>query len=389
MAFGMDYEKILRRHVLEEELRGGTDAVKDADLKLTAPPIKPQNRTNTTKLWWDAIMNDRSVAAAGLVRQRNVDVDARDGCGRTALWHYAWRGDDTGLRHLLDLGADASVVDGDGDGPLAAVARRGEARCIECVEVLLRRGAPTDTRNDDGRTALWHASNYGRTKVVDALLRGGADANAGDRNRATPVHAACAAGRVACARLLIQNGGDARRLDGDGRSCLHAACKSGDIEIVAAMLDAPVDIDGRDALGQTALWQACRDGFEDVCALLLKRGASPEIAAHSGRLPREIAELHGHAAVIATLDEPATPPARVFRARMLRCWDATSPFIINFRFGAHSRVPIGHSKLNMKGVVRHFGSKGRVSGIDLSRPRRGQGFVPRNRGSKPWSRRGL
>ena len=45
--------------------------------------------------------------------------------------------------------------------------------------------------------------------------------------------------------------------------------------------------------------------------MLLKRGASPEIAAHSGRLPREIAELHGHAAVIATLDEPATPPARV------------------------------------------------------------------------------
>ena len=66
MAFGMDYEKILRRHVLEEELRGGTDAVKDADLKLTAPPVKPQNKTNTTKLWWDAIMNDRSVAAAAL-----------------------------------------------------------------------------------------------------------------------------------------------------------------------------------------------------------------------------------------------------------------------------------------------------------------------------------
>ena len=109
MAFGMDYEKILRRHVLAEELRGGTDAVKDADLKLTAPPIKPQNKTNIIKLWWDAIMNDRSVAAAALVRQRNVDVDARDGCGRTALWHYAWRGDDTGLKHLLDLGAAPSV----------------------------------------------------------------------------------------------------------------------------------------------------------------------------------------------------------------------------------------------------------------------------------------
>ena len=109
---------------------------------------------------------------------------------------------------------------------------------------------------------------------------------------------------MACARLLIRNGGDARRLDGDGRSCLHAACKSGDVTCVAAMLDAPVDIDGRDALGQTALWQACRDGFADVCALLLERGASPDVAAHSGRLPREIAELHGHAAVIATFDAP-------------------------------------------------------------------------------------
>ena len=94
MAFGMDYEKILRRHVLEEELRGGTDAVKDADLKLTAPPIKPQNRTNTTKLWWDAIMNDRSVAAAALVRQRNVDVDARAAAAAPRSGTTAWRGDD-------------------------------------------------------------------------------------------------------------------------------------------------------------------------------------------------------------------------------------------------------------------------------------------------------
>ena len=173
MAFGMDYEKILRRHVLEEELRGGTDAVKDADLKLTAPPIKPQNRTNTTKLWWDAIMNDRSVAAAGLVRQRNVDVDARDGCGRTALWHYAWRGDDTGLRHLLDLGADASVVDGDGDGPLAAVARRGEARCIECVEVLLRRAdGHAERRRADGALARVKLRSYEGGRRVATRRRG-------------------------------------------------------------------------------------------------------------------------------------------------------------------------------------------------------------------------
>ena len=80
------------------------------------------------------------------------------------------------------------------------------------------------------------------------------------------------------------------------------------------MLDGPVDIDGRDALGQTALWQACRDGFADVCALLLERGASPDVAAHSGRLPREIAELHGHAAVIAIFDEPDAPPVRVQEA---------------------------------------------------------------------------
>ena len=45
--------------------------------------------------------------------------------------------------------------------------------------------------------------------------------------------------------------------------------------------------------------------------MLLTRGASPDVAAHSGRLPREIAELHGHAAVIATFDAPVAAPARV------------------------------------------------------------------------------
>ena len=216
MAFGMDYEKILRRHVLEEELRGGTDAVKDADLKLTAPPIKPQNKTNTTKLWWDAIMNDRSVAAAALVRQRNVDVDARDGCGRTALWHYAWRGDDTGLKHLLDLGADPSVLDGDGDGPLAAVARRGEARCVDCVEILLKHNAPTDARNDDGRTALWRACFSDHPDCARALIDAGAAVDGWATNGGkTALILACEAGHPECAHALIGAGAAVDKVDID------------------------------------------------------------------------------------------------------------------------------------------------------------------------------
>lgn len=304
----MDYERVLVRHELEEKLRGGSTEARDV----------PAPHHDASKQFWAAVLEDRPTMALALVRRNHVDVNDRDGCGRTALWHCAWHGRDAFLGVLLELGADAAVCDGDGDGPLAAAARRGEA---DSIGVLLKHGCPRNSKNDDGRTALWHAASYGRTASLHALLRGGADANAADRIGGTPLHAACSAGRLACARALLESGADARRRDGDGRTCLHAACQRGDVACVQAIVDAlePTALNDRDALGQTALWLAARDGSEDICAALLERGADSGIAANSGRLPREIAELYGHEDVVdivdgrvddgaAVADAPESPP---------------------------------------------------------------------------------
>ena len=66
-----------------------------------------------------------------------------------------------------------------------------------------------------------------------------------------------------------------------------------------------------------------------------------------------------------------------------------SPFKINLRFGARSRSGKTNLKFILKGVVRHLGSKSRVSGLQLDRPRQDQGFVPRSGGRSSGPGAGL
>ena len=109
------------------------------------------------------------------------------------------------------------------------------------------------------------------------------------------------------------------------------------------MLDAPVDIDGRDALGQTALWQACRDGFEDVAPCYRSAALLPN--GRTRAAPREIAELHGHAAVIATFDEAGHAPRASRPSRRLRRRAARRP-------GAGPLLRLGPRRALESGFVR-------------------------------------
>src|SRR5262245_29593696 len=87
----------------------------------------------------DAVMNGNKAAVRSLV-QRNVDVNAPQPDGATAL-HWAVYRDDS-----------------------------------EIANLLIRSGAKVDARNQDGITPLAMASLYGNVALIDKLLEAGADA---------------------------------------------------------------------------------------------------------------------------------------------------------------------------------------------------------------------
>lgn len=96
-----------------------------------------------------------------LVRS-SANVTAVDSRGMSAM-HQAAHGEggnQTAIRTLLELGADADPSDNDGDTPLMLAAANGET---ECVRLLLRAGASPARTNKEGRSALDAATAHLRS----------------------------------------------------------------------------------------------------------------------------------------------------------------------------------------------------------------------------------
>ena len=73
------------------------------------------------------------------------------------------------------------------------------------VEELLKQGVDNvDTKDSDGRTALWTASFDGHSDVVELLLSHGADTEVRDEDGDTALHVACYKGHLNVVKCLIQ-----------------------------------------------------------------------------------------------------------------------------------------------------------------------------------------
>ena len=100
---------------------------------------------------------------------------------------------------LLQAGADAGVINNEGNTALTLAAERD---LVALIPALVKGGADVNARGRDG-TALGAAAEKGKTEVVKALLDAKADPNAGDRNNQTPLMRAAQRDRVDVVVLLL------------------------------------------------------------------------------------------------------------------------------------------------------------------------------------------
>lgn len=132
-----------------------------------------------------------------LLAAPDVDLDAANPAGETALMLAALQGHADLLRRLADRGA--SMV-----GPTGWTALHYAASSLEPegVAVLLTRGAAIDAQAPNGNTPLMMAARYGDERNVDLLLARRANVHLLNRNGSSAVEMAQAAGRDALARRL-------------------------------------------------------------------------------------------------------------------------------------------------------------------------------------------
>lgn len=229
--------------------------------------------------------------------------------GSTALMHAAAHGHHEVVKLLVAAGADARLVDRDGQSPLVHAANSGSTRSVATLleagnadpndvvgvagggtpvpllvhamasgaeslsELLIKAGASVNAAGG-GVAPLLLAAQAGSTKLLTQLLARGADVTAASEAGVTPLMILAAAGHVRGVKLLLEAAKappsppelllqvvDATTEN--GTAALHTAARQAHVKVVSELLAAGASVAMRDLGGQSALG-AAYDGLQAV-----------------------------------------------------------------------------------------------------------------------------
>ena len=268
-----------------------------------------------------AMMGD-SLAVACLL-DLELDINARDAQGCTALLRACGGGHAEVVDLLLGRGADSAIAANTGATPLSAAI---SMRQRDIVVRLLAAGAnPTQTL-PGGITPLMLACALGFPELADALLSSGAEVASCDEQSLTALHCAAMyafqARDATRARQLIdavlsagaapdaatETGHTPLLLALGGRAEPGAPSRE-DVVLAAVdrLLSAGASLDARDNRGFGPLHLAALHGLSQAVRRLLAAGANPDQRDYYNRPPREIALLRGFVDIAAEFDAPKSP----------------------------------------------------------------------------------
>lgn len=216
-------------------------------------------------------------------------IDAAAGTLEEQLISAVEAGDAALVGQLLAAGADPHVLDSAGNAPLAIAA--GEGR-LETVQLLLDAGADVDGTFSDNQgenvTGLLRAAANDYIGVVRLLIDHGANVNKAETlYDRTALHGASWYNNAEIVEILLENGADpnVHSTWGSGETPLHFAVRNGSVEAAQVLIANGAEVDIQTDLNISAMMAAIRDearGLPEIVALLLEKGADPDLQDYNG-----------------------------------------------------------------------------------------------------------
>ena len=268
----------------------------------------------------DAVRQGDHEAVRSLLAE-NVDVDAAQGDGATALAWAAHRNDPGAVEMLLGAGANPDAANDYGVTPLSLACTNGNA---PIVGKLLEAGADPNLAQLSGETPLMTCARAGNLEAVQAILsRDGVNVDARDTRRGqTALMWAVAAKHAPVAEALIDYGADVNvrsrvietfnhlqveyygqdvhyPTQAGGFTPLLFAARVGDLESARVLLAAGADVNATTPEDGTALVVATASGHEELAVFLLENGADPNVSDAIGVTPLHWALQEGLRAISA------------------------------------------------------------------------------------------
>ena len=232
----------------------------------------------------DATQRGDKEAVLSLLGQQ-VDINAAQGNGATALHWAVYLDDAETTALLLRAGADVNATNNYGVSPFALAASNGSAAIV--AQLLAAGVDPNDPTHavNAGETPLLLVARSGQVEAMQMLLDAGADIEARETwNGQSALMWAAAEGHVPVVDMLIQRGADIAAHSNSGATPLLFATRQGSLGAVQALLAAGADVDEQRPDGATSLLVAVINGHEDLVDVLLDAGADPNVEGGSTRL---------------------------------------------------------------------------------------------------------
>ncbi|XP_072316836.1 E3 ubiquitin-protein ligase HACE1 isoform X2 [Eucyclogobius newberryi] len=164
---------------------------------------------------------------------------------------------------------------------------------VECLVLLLKRGANPNYQDISGCTPLHLAARNGQKKCMGKLLEFNADVNICNNEGLTAIHWLAVNGRTELLHDLVQHVTNVDVEDAMGQTALHVACQNGHKTTVLCLLDSGADINRPNVSGATPLYFACSHGQRDTAQILLSRGAK-YVADKNGVTPLDLCVQGGY-----------------------------------------------------------------------------------------------
>jgi ankyrin repeat protein len=254
----------------------------------------------------DLIRSGHREAVLAAITSPDIEIDAKESDGSTALMWATYKVDHELVRALLKAGAKANVTNNFGSSPLAEAVKLGD---VELVRVLLEAGADADSPNQDNQTALMLASSIGSLPIAQLLIGKRADVNAVEGFRGqTALMWAAAENHPQIVDLLLAKGASVklrakhdewpRQMTSEpraqfrptgGLTALLYATRSGCNRCAAAIVKAGADVNQPNPDGITPLINAIDNRNYDIAMFLLDKGANPHVWDMNGRTPLYVA----------------------------------------------------------------------------------------------------
>ena len=171
----------------------------------------------------------------------------------------------------------------------------------DIVKYLLANGINPDTTDRMGNTALQIAAYNGFPEISKLLINAGANVNTSNSYGITPLLNALFNQQYDIARFLIHNGANIHAKSINGSPPLHVAAKNGNLEFVKFLIAQGADVHASGQFSSKAIHFASEYGHLEVVKYLLSRGADLNAKDTYGRTPLHEAIQKGHLEVVKFL----------------------------------------------------------------------------------------